>query len=217
MSPVSSGGTCYYLGMFANLERHDWNFWMWWVGFTAVASSACFVVISLALFWLNLPFVDNAKGLQPTLIDQVVGSLFFALAGATIGFGQWPALRMIVPRSAWWILISGAGWLAGYWTYIIVNASEIDHLIPTLAQFVPWLIIGLWTGLFQWLFLRRFYTRAEVWLVVTTVAIIIGGSGWNVGSICGGVFFWAAAGAITGYTLLRFEANKAEYPVDAKK
>ena len=181
---------------------------MWWVLFTAITSTASFVIISLALFWLNLPFVDNAEGLQPTLLDQYMGSSLFALAGATIGFGQWLALRKILPRSAWWILASGAGWLAWYWTFLIVGAAAAELLGPALAQFVPWLIIGLWTGLFQWLFLRQYYPRAEVWLPVTILAVIIGASGWSVGSICGGTFFWAAAGGITGYTLLKFEAHK---------
>jgi len=182
--------------MFASLDRHDWNFWIWWLLFTAIASTAAFVVISLALFWLNLPFVDNAEDLQPTLFDQYMGSTLFALAGAIIGFGQWL------------IIVSGAGWLAWFWTYLIVGATAAELLGPALAQFVPWLIIGLWTGLFQWLFLRQYYPRAGVWLPVTILATIIGASGWSVGSICGGTLFWAAAGGITGYTLLIFEANK---------
>jgi len=197
--------------MFANLDRHDWNFWTWWVAFTAVASTACFVIVSLAQFWLNLPFAASGEGLPPSFIDQLMGSLFFALAGATIGLGQWLALRMIVPRSAWWILAGGGGWLAGYWSYLVMNGAAADLLHPTLAQFLPWLIIGLWTGLFQWGFLRRHYPRADVWLPVAIIAIVIGAAGWNVGSICGGSFSWAAAGAITGYTLLRFEENRADH------
>ena len=194
--------------MFANLERHDWNFWMWWVLLTAVASTACFVIVSLALFWLNLPFASNGEGLAPTFLDLLLGSLFFALAGAAIGVGQWLALRMILPRSARWILAGCLGWLAGYWSYLFMDGTIAGLLHPLLGQFLPWLIIGLWSGLFQWLFLRRQYPDANAWLSVTVLATLVGASGWTVGSICGGVFTWAAAGAITGYFLLRFEANK---------
>ena len=196
--------------MDSNLKGHDWNFWMWWVAFTAVASTACFVIIGLAFFWLNLPFAEKSEALQPTFIDQVTGSLFFALAGAAIACGQWLALRMIMPRSARWILAGGAGWLAGYWSYLLVYGVATGLLHPTLLQLLPWLIIGLWSGLFQWLFLRRHYPRADIWLPVSLLAILIGAGGWIVGSIFGGTFSWAAAGAITGYTLLRFEAIRLE-------
>jgi hypothetical protein len=194
--------------MFRKLEGHDWNFWMWWVLLTAFTSTICFVIISLAFVWLNLPFAENNGGIEPTFLDKILGSLFFALAGMALAGGQWLALRIIFPRSAWWILAGGAGWLVGYWSYLLVFEYAAGLLQPVLAQFLPWFIIGLWGGLFQWLVLRPRYPRADSWLPVSTLALLIGSIGWTVGSICGGTFSWAVAGAIGGYALLRLEANR---------
>lgn len=177
---------------------------------TAAGSAAALIALVLLLGFLDLPFLASGEGAQPSLAEQVAATLLFALAGAIIGFAQWLALKMIFPRSAWWILATGAGWLMGYVSNLIVAALAADLFNQILALIVPWLIIGLWSGLFQWLILRRFYPRVDPWVIIATISVVIGAIGWIVGSVCGGSLTWAIAGALTGYSLLKFEEAKAK-------
>ncbi len=202
--------SCYYLSMFSSLERHDWNFWMWWLFYTAVSSLIALVAIVFILRLLNLPFLELEESITPTFFDQLLAALIFGISGSIIGLGQWLGLRMLLSGAGWWIAASGAGWLAGYGTNLLVSELLGNRLNPAMALFLPWLIIGLWSGLFEWLVLRQHYHRADAWIVVHGLAVLVGALGWIVGSACGGAFSWSVTGAITGYALLRFEAGKAQ-------
>jgi hypothetical protein len=196
--------------MFSSLQRHDWNFWMWWLFYTTISSVIALVAIVFILRLLNLPFLDLEESASPTLVDQVLAALIFGVSGSIIGLGQWLGIRMLISRAGWWILASGAGWLAGYSTNLLVAELAGDRLNPAVALFLPWFVIGLWSGLFEWLVLRRHYRRADAWIVVHGLALLVGALGWIVGSVCGGVLSWSVTGAITGYALLRFEASRAD-------
>jgi hypothetical protein len=194
--------------MFSSFQRHDWNFWMWWLFYTATSSFIALVAIVLILDLLNLPFLEDEETLSPTVLDQVLAAIIFGISGAIIGLGQWLGLRMLLSRAGWWILASSGGWSIGYLINILIISLAGDRLNPAMAIFLPWFIIGLSSGLLEWLVLRRHYQRADAWIVVNGLAVLIGAMGWIVGSACGGAISWAVTGAITGYALLRFEAGR---------
>lgn len=201
--------SCYYQFMFSSLERHDWNFWMWWLFYTTISSFIALAAIVFILRLLNLPFLELEESVSPTFFDHVLAALIFGISGSIIGLGQWLGLRMLVSKAGWWIAASGAGWLAGYSTNLIVSELVGARLNPAMALFLPWFVIGLWSGLFEWLVLRRYYRRADSWIIVHGLAVLIGALGWIVGSVCGGALSWSVTGAITGYALLRYEAGNA--------
>ncbi len=53
--------------------------------------------------------------------------LFFGLwiAGFLVGFAQWAVSRRQIPIRVWWILVTGAGWVAGLWLAAWVEGSSL--------------------------------------------------------------------------------------------
>lgn len=178
---------------------------MWWILYSTAASIVAFLFIVLLLDVLELPFLVEANESGPTLTDQLIGALIFGMSGFIIGFGQWMVLRMTFLATRKWMLASAGGWLLGYATNVILRDSVSGIFDSAMVLFFPWLVIGLWAGILQWIILRRRYRDSSAWITMSALAVLIGASGWIVGSICGGSLSWAIAGALNGYTFLRLK------------
>lgn len=189
--------------MFSSLARYDLNWWLWWSIVTAAGTTAGLFLVALILVNLGLPFlVEMAEGQTPSLLDQIVVAPIFALTGVAIGLAQWFSLRQLIPGAGWWIVATPLGWLFGYLATVLMAALGPTTNMSGTAALVPWLVIGLATGICQWLLLRAHYQRAGWWLPVATLAMAIGATGWVFGGICGGGLTWLAAGGLTGFTIL---------------
>ena len=190
----------------------DWNTWMWWVSLTALGGTTAYVLMSIVITVLGAS-IFGATGDDQTasMALQVALAPLFALAGAAMGAGQWLMLRSMILRAGWWVLATAGGWMAGYLLSLILFPPDSDT--PSLfLLLVPWLLFGLATGLCQWLVLRPYFHRSANWIPVATVTTVIGASGWLIGGMMGGAISWLAAGALSGWVLMRVLPRKQLWP-----
>ncbi len=108
-----------------------------------------------------------------------------ALAGLSLGIGQWLVLRPYV-RNRWWIGATGIGWtinmlaIAGIdelrrsiWGNARFDGPEFLLFSLSTAVLVPLAFIGL--GLAQWLILREFVQRVWLWIFLPSLATWVTG------------------------------------------
>jgi len=103
-----------------------------------------------------------------------------AIAGISLGLGQWLVLRPYV-RNRWWIVATAIGWtinmmaIAGIdelrrsiWGNATINGPELLLFSLSTAVLVPLAFVGL--GLAQWLILREFVQRVWLWIFLPSLA-----------------------------------------------
>jgi hypothetical protein len=147
---------------------------VWWLLATIVG-----VAGSLPSVFVIAAIANRAVGTP--VEDQLPYGL---LLGLTVGIMQWLVLRRFVSQAGLWILATTAGLVIGrlMWTavekpvyglighpLIVGDPFSIMSLISTVA-------FGATTGLLQWLVLRRQFSHAGWWLLVSPVA-------WGAGSL----------------------------------
>lgn len=88
-------------------KRAGWGFWLLWVA----ASTVGFALGSIAH--------GNAGKLlndaTPAVIATIVTVGLYPLIATLPGFLHWLILRRWFPHAGWWVLVSGAGSLVGYY------------------------------------------------------------------------------------------------------
>jgi hypothetical protein len=199
--------------MSAQRGPFDWNAWLWWISLTALSTIAAMIMVVIVVVSLGQSALGGlGDGESGSMAMQVALAPLFALAGAIVGAAQWLVLRGQIQRAGWWILATAGGWMAGYlWSFLLFPATS--GTTATFAEVIfPWLLNGLATGLCQWLILRHFYHRSSLWVATAALSMVIGTTGWAVGGTFGGGFLWLAAGALSGYVLLRSLPPKRLWP-----
>ena len=118
----------------------------------------------------------------------VLPELNLVIAGVLIGIFQWLVLQGRVARPWRWIAATGIGWVAGY-------LITLFTLPQGLAAFEG-IIIGLTTGIAQWVILRRELHWAGWWIIFSVI-------GWITGlTLLPGLFLTGTmAGTLTGLCL----------------
>ena len=179
--------------------QHGLPFWFQWVLATA---------IGLGLGFEGYRIVSPASQ----------GIFQVAIAGIFVGFAQWIVLRKRVIQSGWWILATFSGWALFDILGWIMASPMLGQMFLALG--------GLTIGISQWVFLRRHYSRAYLWILVSTFAWILGmimafcgmAVGATIGELSGGSLqgissltmaslFGIPFGAITAYGLARVLAH----------
>lgn len=102
------------------------------------------------------------------------------LAGPAIALLQWLVLRPYVPNASRWIIMGIIGWLVG-WSIVAVLPPDLQVVSPA--------IIGLSTGVAQWVVLRDWVYQAGWWIVICVLA-------WYLGLV--GLMGQALNGAVLG-------------------
>jgi len=117
----------------------------------------------------------------------ILPQLALVIAGVSIGIFQWLVLQGRVSRPWRWIPSTSLGWIAGYLIAL--------YMIPE-AFMLEGMVIGLTTGVAQWLLLRRELHWAGWWIVFSVI-------GWITGfTLFPGIFSTGImAGALTGICL----------------
>jgi hypothetical protein len=128
----------------------------------------------------------------------VLPGVTMIIAGFLVGVFQWLVLQGRIARPWHWIVATSIGWMAGYFITLFMLPNELETLTGT--------IIGLTTGIAQWMILRKEFHWATWWIVFSTM-------GWTTGLtlLPGTLSTGTMAGALTGLCLeILFRNPKAK-------
>jgi hypothetical protein len=142
----------------------------------------------LSFDWALLFFWMMATTLGWFMGGFILSGLSFVISGFLVGIFQWLVLLGRI-RTPWrWVLVTTLGWTVGY---LITFFG-----IPSQFEFVNGLVIGLTTGLAQWVVLRREVHWAGWWIVFSII-------GWITGLTLfpGAMLSGTMAGIMTGLAL----------------
>jgi hypothetical protein len=142
----------------------------------------------LSFDWALLFFWIMATTLGWFVGGLILSPLSFVFSGFLVGIFQWLVLQGRI-RNPWrWIVATTAGWTAGY---LITFFG-----IPAQFEFANGVVIGLTTGLAQWLVLRREVHWAGWWIIFSII-------GWTTGLtlLPGATLSGTMAGILTGLAL----------------
>ena len=144
------------------------------------------------------------KWIIATTFGWIVAAILFSAlptiaAGFILGFLQWLVLEYRI-RQAWrWIVASAIGWVTG---------GSIVYLLALTDQgILAGLIIGVTTGIAEWLILRGEVLWAGWWIPISMIAWTTG-----IGLIPGFFSTGAVAGAISGLALIILLPNARALP-----
>jgi hypothetical protein len=142
----------------------------------------------LSFDWALLFFWIMATSLGWLLGNLIFPGLAVITAGVLVGIFQWLVLQGRVHQPWRWVLATMAGWSIGYLAAFFGTPPELEILEGT--------IIGLSTGIAQWVILRREVYWAGWWVLFSIM-------GWTTGlTLFPGILLTGTmAGALTGFAL----------------
>lgn len=188
--------------MLSRLTKEDRQFLFSWSLLTGAGSIAAIMLLTLAVNFVAIPATGDGGETDSFSLPLLIASLFvYAIPGALIGLGQWFELRNLMPRAGWWILATAIGWVLGFGIGNLAFAILAD-LPPLILFSLPWIAVGIVSGIGQWLFLRLRWSNMGPWIVVAILVAVIGGYSWLIAGTIGGAIGWLIAGAISGYALI---------------
>jgi hypothetical protein len=88
----------------------------------------------------------------------ILPGLALVTSGFMVAIFQWLVLQGRVPRPWRWIVTTTIGWIAGYLIAF--------YLLPPELETLTGMVIGLTTGIAQWIILRREVHWAGWWIVL---------------------------------------------------
>ena len=118
----------------------------------------------------------------------ILPGLTIVISGFMVGVFQWLVLQGRIVRPWHWIVATSVGWTAGYFLAFFILPQELETLTG--------MIIGLTTGIAQWMVLRREFHFAGWWIIFSII-------GWTTGlTLLPGILLTGTmAGALTGLAL----------------
>lgn len=124
----------------------------------------------------------------------LVGPVGMVASGVAIGVMQWLVLKQRIRRDYFWVMATTIGWVIGW--------GIVFAVLPLQLDFVSGFLVGITTGLAQWLVLRKEVYWAGWWVVISALAW---STGMNLmpGFLTSGVL----PGAITGIALVLLVRN----------
>ena len=130
----------------------------------------------------------------------ILPGLTLLTSGFMIAVFQWLVFQGRISRPWNWIIATVIGWTAGYFIALFILPQELETLTG--------MIIGLTTGIAQWLILRRELHWAGWWIVFSAM-------GWTTGlTLLPGVMLTGTiAGALTGLALEILLRNPKRGPI----
>jgi hypothetical protein len=96
----------------------------------------------------------------------IIPGLTLVISGFMVGVFQWLILQGRIARPWLWIVATSAGWIAGYFITLF--------MLPQEFTFLEGLVLGLTTGIAQWLILRQELYWAGWWIVFSVIGWITG-------------------------------------------
>jgi hypothetical protein len=179
---------------------NDWSQWLWWVLASAMGAAIALAAVPFVLRSIHsIVIVDE---------DRLFGILLAPMLGLFIGAMQWFVLRRHIPRAAWWVPASVAGYIA-----VLILAALSTNLgqaaIEGIADDVMLMsVLGTVVGVPQYLVLRKYFPKAQWWVLASAIGMLsylLGGAipAHNLIELVRlGVLSGAFSGAVTGIALV---------------
>lgn len=118
-------------------------------------------------FGLQLMLMQSSgEGSLPTLFGTLI-------SGGVIGLAQWLVLRWLVQRlrpgsmGIAWVILTMFGFAIGFLIGVVISnlvAPNSDPIILTMTLFIAWGVVGLATGILQWMAFQA-YLRGAMWWI----------------------------------------------------
>jgi hypothetical protein len=142
----------------------------------------------LSFDWALWFFWIMATTLGWLLGALILPGLALVTSGILVGIFQWLVLQGRIPRPWRWIAATSLGWIAGFLITFFALPQELEIL--------EGMIIGLTTGIAQWMILRGVLQWSGWWIIFSII-------GWSTGlTLLPGVLLTGTmAGAFTGIPL----------------
>jgi hypothetical protein len=102
-------------------------------------------------------------------LNQIGHPVGWIVGGAVVGALQWRVLRRQIDLSAWSILASSGGLLAGFILGWSLGGPPFDFLLA-------FVMVGLLNGIVQWRALRPLVDRAGWWVLASSLGFAVGGA-----------------------------------------
>jgi hypothetical protein len=161
------------------------GFWLTWLFATVVGSGIGW----LAGWWVSFQVPGELGTFSLGLVN-----------GLVLGLAQWLVLRSILPAASWWIWSSALGWgigfLGGAFLATQLSLVELGFSLALGA------VIGLCTGLAQWLVLRRISAYAGWWVLASLFSWTSAFLYYQGGLSLRGAFFGLLVGILSGWALV---------------
>lgn len=169
----------------------EWPFTSVWGIWTLASLSSLIVAIAVTVAVVGLLHLNEDQAAAP-----IVFPTWFALTGVS----QAAILSRRLRGVGWWPVATGAGWLSLIPAVWVIQAWFPNDRPDLLTTATTLLIVGLTTGIAQWLVLRRQWRRAGWWPVASAtagviLALVIGSTITDLVEI---VALAAIPGAVTG-------------------
>ena len=142
--------------------------------------------------------------------DILMGITLGPVMGVTGGYFQWVVLREQIAGAGLWVLTSALGFGVAMGAIVAADTGE-DY---AMAVVLMGSVLGVVSGILQWLILHRKVPRAGWWLLANLVGSLIGAvaipiataisetGNWGLAVMTFGLVFGAANGATTGAALV---------------
>ena len=114
------------------------------------------------------------------------------ISGLIIGLAQWYVLQNKFIKSGWWVLATASSGIGGGFVFSIMGPTGFTIVGIIFANAIG----GLFAGIAQWLVLRRRVHGSGHWVVISTVAWVVGGTFGNIFTLSSGNF--AIGGLVCG-------------------
>jgi hypothetical protein len=114
------------------------------------------------------------------------------ISGLIIGVAQWYVLQNKLRESGWWVLATASSGIGAGFAFSILGSTGFTIVGIIFANIIG----GLFAGIAQWLILQRQVHGSGHWVVITTVAWVMGGTVGNIFTLSSGNF--AIGGLVCG-------------------
>ena len=158
-----------------------WALWPLWILASTLGAALAVVVVFGAI-------AAAKRAFGPFNEDDMSGVFLVLAMAACIGGAQWLVLRGKLPSTYWWPLATIAGCLIAYLAVMSMGAAtqaDLPSIAPDFPALTALALVGLSTGLCQWLYLRGVVKRSGWWVLACTVSWALLGLGvrGSVGSL----------------------------------
>jgi hypothetical protein len=155
--------------MTINNDEPRWALYPLWIiqSFLCIPIALLLNFIILIIITLLVGDFIYVNGVRHITEDYLYMYIFIPTVSLLTGAFQNSLLRRYLPGMGGWVLVTSGGWLLGILLVFLLAWLNWKNGYLNLDQ--VFLLMGLATGIAQWLLLRRRFSHAGWWIAATVV------------------------------------------------